>query len=63
MCIEGTKRSLYSTANMSPGLFLFLGAEETDVLHSPRRPGLFIFFTDNLMHLVEANEIASVSVL
>lgn len=37
--------------------------EETDVLHSPRRPELFIFFTDQRMHLVEANEIASATVL
>ena len=37
--------------------------EEADVLHSPRRPELFIFFADQLMHIVEANEIASVSVL
>ena len=37
--------------------------EEADVLHSPRRPELFIFFTDERMHLVEANEIASATVL
>jgi hypothetical protein len=37
--------------------------EETDVLHSPRRPELFIFFTEQRMHIVEADEIASATVL
>jgi hypothetical protein len=38
--------------------------DETYVLNSPRRPELFVLFTeDGLMHLVDADQVVSASVL